>query len=341
MERKEFGAGLIALVAGIALSAGSAFAQSGYLQGDPAHGKLIPYYNVDANTATIIGVERVGMGEMSAIETSDFISVSVAVFNAYGADKYGGSLCLSAYEFGYVILKNTRARGAQLDEQRRNNVLILTVEGGGLPSSGYVTLAVKGAGSNCKTIDTGSTAMALMESGRGRIAAWTVVQDIGTSFYATEIPTTTADVDANGAITCRPDVDGAVGVKLACAGLIQKGNDVVARYDINPSVGSMTSIFVWLGTVDMLRVVDDARLQCENGLEIPNVEISLPDQVNVLNPATFTGMEQCELARQYRGVLRFAMPDVGFLFSHISQVGASYRMNFLGYNLDRNQFIGT
>ena len=329
MKRKEFGAGLIALVAGIALSAGSAFAQKGYLQGDPAHGKLIPYYSVDANTATIIGIEHVSMPP--AMGASDFISVSVAIFDVYGGGRYSSiPLCLSAYEFGYVILQDATPSGAQVTEQGRNDVLIASVEGG-LPSSGYVTLAVTGAGSSCEgTIDP------IMVSGdEHRIAAWTVVQDIGTSFYATEIPTTTAEVGPNGAIGC---LDDPAVVNLACAGLIQKNNNVVARYDINPSVGSMTSIFVWLGTVDMERAVD-ARLQCENGLEIPTVEISLPDQVNVLNPATFTGMEQCELARQYRGVLRFAMPDVGFLFSHISQVGASYRMNFLGYNLDQNHFI--
>ena len=152
MERKKFGAGLIALVAGIALSAGSAFAQSGYLQGDPAHGKLIPYYNVDANTATIIGLEHVGAIDSARWHggtPSGFISVRVAIFDVYGADKYGSiPLCLSAYEFGYVILQDATPSGAQVAEQERDDVLIASVEGG-LPSSGYVTLAVTGTGSSC------------------------------------------------------------------------------------------------------------------------------------------------------------------------------------------------
>ena len=52
MERKKFGAGLIALVAGIVLSVGSAFAH-GYLQGDPSDGKLVPYYEISSDQATI------------------------------------------------------------------------------------------------------------------------------------------------------------------------------------------------------------------------------------------------------------------------------------------------
>jgi hypothetical protein len=336
MERKKFGAGLIALVAGIALSAGSAFAQSGYLQGDPAYGKLIPYYTVDANTATIIGIERVGAG-MSA-----FISVGVAIFDVYGADKYGGIfLCLSAYEFGYVILQDATASGAQVAETLRDDVIIASVEGG-LSSSGYVTLAVTGAGSSCQGMIGPNT---LMDS-EHRIAAWTVVQDIGTGFYATEIPTTTANVAADGAITCPdPLAEQAPmpGDLIACAGLIPMGNTVVARYDTNPYVGSMTSIFVWLNSnadMSMRSDLTTAYMQCEDGEPGHVVDISLPDKVNVLNPATFTAMEQCVVAGQYRGVLRFGMPAHGFLFSHISQVNASYRMNFLGYNLDQNHFIG-
>jgi hypothetical protein len=336
MERKKFGAGLIALVAGIALSAGSAFAQSGYLQGDPAYGKLIPYYTVDANTATIIGLEHVGAIDSDTdvgVPASGFILVSVAIFDVYGADKYGGIfLCLSAYEFGYVILQDATASGAQVAETLRDDVIIASVEGG-LSSSGYVTLAVTGAGSSCQGMIGPNT---LMDS-EHRIAAWTVVQDIGTGFYATEIPTTTANVDADGAIDCAVDE---VPVGATCAGLIPMGNTVVARYDTNPYVGSMTSIFVWLNSDAVLPMRDSvkASMQCENGMEI-RVTIPMPDKVNVLNPATFTAIEQCPPG-QYRGLLRFDMPDDGFLFSHISQVNASYRMNFLGYNLDQNHFIG-
>ena len=44
MKMNKMFTGLIALVAGVALSAGSAFATAGYVGGDPAMMKLVPYF---------------------------------------------------------------------------------------------------------------------------------------------------------------------------------------------------------------------------------------------------------------------------------------------------------
>jgi hypothetical protein len=62
--------------------------------------------------------------------------------------------------------------------------------------------------------------------------------------------------------------------------------------------------------------------------------------VNVINAETdLNGLSQCTRSSKFRGVLRFTMPDTGFLWSHITQDSMHYRENFLGYNLDCNQFI--
>jgi len=331
MERKKFGAGLIALVVGVALSAGSAFAQLGYLQGDPSPGKLIPYYNIDANTATIIGLENVGNNDLGVTGTTGFIFVHVVIFSTYSVEQFDATLCLSPYDFGYITLQNSIPTGAQATEAIEAKNLIASVEGG-IASSGYVTLAVTGEAHDCLGTSFDTTASVLADT----LAAWTILQDVGTGFYGTEIPTTTANVNTTtGVITC---------AGTTCPGLIPTGNEVIARYDVNPAVSSVTSIFVWLNSNGTFisggtfsRAVS-AFLQCEDEAQF-STTLQLPAEINVLNPADLTGMDQCILLSQYRGVLRFALPDTGFLWSHISQASSNYRMNFLGYNLDTNSFI--
>ena len=59
MTMNKFFTGLIALVAGVALSAGSAFATDQWLCGRrSAMIKLVPYYETGAMKATIIGVQN-------------------------------------------------------------------------------------------------------------------------------------------------------------------------------------------------------------------------------------------------------------------------------------------
>ena len=69
MKMDKLLAGLIAFVAGVALSAGSAFAQvNGYVGGDPSVIKLIPYYEAGETKATIIGVQNMSMREAATVE---------------------------------------------------------------------------------------------------------------------------------------------------------------------------------------------------------------------------------------------------------------------------------
>ena len=63
MTMNKFFTGLIALVAGVALSAGSAFATPGYLSGDPARMKLVPWFETGDMKATIIGIQNMSPQE--------------------------------------------------------------------------------------------------------------------------------------------------------------------------------------------------------------------------------------------------------------------------------------
>ena len=329
MERKKFSAGLIALVAGIALSVGSAFAQTGYLQGDPSNGKLIPYYEASGSLATIIGLENVSSKESGVTSASNYIFVHVVVFDVTSTEVFNTNMCLSPYDFGFIILQQSPATAAQLTEVGAK-VVVASVSGDFIPSTGYVTLAVVGKSTSCTAAVTSASADSL--------ASWSIVQDVGTGFFGTEIPTATASVHATtGAIDCSG------GNATACGGLIPSGNTVIARYDINPDVSSVTQIFVWLGSNGTLVGTSFVRnvsafLQCEHELQI-STTVSLPYEINVVDPSKLGGVGQCVQAKQYRGVLRFDLPATGFLWSHVSQAGSNYRMNFLGYNLDQNAFI--
>jgi hypothetical protein len=159
------------------------------------------------------------------------------------------------------------------------------------------------------------------------LATWAILLDVGTGFFATEIPTPTAVVAFDTGV-----VSGGVGAY----GLIPAGNIVFSRYDVNPTVGSHTDVFVWLAHGDSDAWF--ALLNCEDELQI-STRIDLSDEVNVIDPDTLSGIGLCKSDQQYRGVLRFQMPDTGFLWSHINQDSAHFRESFLGYNLENNGFI--
>jgi len=170
----------------------------------------------------------------------------------------------------------------------------------------------------------------------GPLTTWAILQDVGTGFYGTEIPTTTALVDSTtGAAT------GAAGA----LGLIPTTNTVIARFDVNPNFDIHTEIFIWLppNSRDLASSLTRTELvsgylQCEDELQISTV-IPLPNEINIIDPATLGGIGQCIQAGQYRSVLRFQMPDHGFLWSHITREGEHFRENFIGYNLDCNEFV--
>ena len=68
MKMDRFFTGLVALVAGLALSAGSALATKGYIMGDAAPMKLVPHYEVGDTKATVIGVQNVMSGDNDNME---------------------------------------------------------------------------------------------------------------------------------------------------------------------------------------------------------------------------------------------------------------------------------
>ena len=67
MKMNKMFAGLIAFVAGVALSAGSAFATNGYMTGDSAMMKLVPYFETGANRATLIAVQNMSSQEQNTM----------------------------------------------------------------------------------------------------------------------------------------------------------------------------------------------------------------------------------------------------------------------------------
>ena len=68
MKMNKMFTGLIALVAGVALSAGSAFATNGYVGGDFARMKLVPYYETGDSRATIIGIQNLSPRETATTD---------------------------------------------------------------------------------------------------------------------------------------------------------------------------------------------------------------------------------------------------------------------------------
>ena len=340
MERKKFGASLIAFVAGIALSAGTVFAQEGYLQGDSNHGKLVPFYQAEGNTATIIGLENVS-GDLGP-SAGMFINVHVTVLDVTSVEVINFDMCLSPFDFGFLILQDGAPSAAQSAEtgaapQKR---IILSVENTLIPHNGYVTFAVTHSGSSCGTL---STPIVSAPNGlAGYLVAWTILQDVSSGFFGTEIPTSSARVHG---VAGNVDCDNANAAYVGqCYGLIPRTNGVIARYDVNDNVGSVTTVFVWLeenaGVVSSLNRASNTPSfwDCENEQEI-SVQIPLPVEVNWFDPTNFPGLDLCTQNGAYRGVVRFNMPATGILWSHISQVGANFRMNFLGINMGINSFI--
>ena len=173
MNMKKMFAGLIALVAGVALSAGSAFATKGYMSGDPAMMKLVPYYETGDNRATLIAIQNLSpqesatMDAHSAVEKAqmaldgdngadrnvtaryeanlaaamddlytEHVFVNVNVFNDTGMMMGSASLCLAEHQFGYVILQGPAMQDWQTEIPNRG--MILSYMDGEIPASGYV-----------------------------------------------------------------------------------------------------------------------------------------------------------------------------------------------------------
>ena len=246
MKMNKMFTGLIALVAGVALSAGSAFATAGYVGGDPAMMKLVPYFETGEAKATIINVQNLSPQEastmalhqevtdaqatldaenkkdapdptmlanaetaladaMDALQT-EHLFVSVNVYDAMGMMMEGASaeLCLSENQFGYVILQGFEIMSWQEHIPFRS--AILSVPDGDIPAYGYVEIVADGEKwSACDAasfrdpavrivtddMDTPATTDDSTMNAQSRVASWAIVQDTGTGFFGTEVPTAT------------------------------------------------------------------------------------------------------------------------------------------------------
>jgi hypothetical protein len=360
MSRKKFTAVLAALVAGAVLSAGSAWAVTGYLMGDPSQGKLVPYYKVTNTLATVIGIAS--YEEDKVFSTGDplgeDVSIHVTIWGKRSNHILDFDLCLSPLDFGYIVLQQNPANHDQLDDlahqtgphtTRAQKARVYSVSGDGIPTEGYLTLR---ATQEFESHDgTCAGALANEESLEDAfdpfdpfteepMTTWAILLDAGNAFFATEIPTPTAIINFS---------DKAVG-GFGAFGLIPFDNTVIARFDVNPINQSHTDIYVWLASNAFVCANDPgcginrggaslvAQLDCEDEFS-PSTTIFLPDEVNVIDPNALAGIGQCKSAGQYRGQLRFNIPDTGFLWSQISQENEHFRETFLGYNLECNEFV--
>ena len=312
MKMNKMFAGLVALVAGMALSAGSAFAQvNGYVGGDPSVIKLIPYYEAGETKATIIGVQNMSMREavtveqhalvadiqtflmggtnaitqraqtalvaaggtaadlvvgtttlgdddlntkaiaeaalMTAMEAvmTEHLFIAVNAYDAKGMMVGSSELCLAENQFGVVVLQGMSAMMANSYQMQT-----LSMMDDEIPAYGWVKVIAEtqklsscdgGTRANPRVnIDTDTDltdTVTATESTMTRVAAWTIIQDIGDGFFGTEVPTTTfnvADLDSDmdtpptaacydsdtGATGFQTDVTGTGAFSMATCGMI-------------------------------------------------------------------------------------------------------------------------
>lgn len=241
MKMNKMFAGLIALVAGLALSAGSALAQvNGYVGGDMAMIKLVPYFETGDSKATIIGVQNMSSQEAStmalhaavttarnavnAIDATDatmaeelavaqqtlqtamdatyteHMFVDVNVYDAMGMMMGSASLCLAENQFGYVILQGPAMQDWQEDAGHRS--AILSSMEGDIPAYGWAKVIAEDMKYTSCDPEGRTGLTGVLQAGHGdtdvtndvytgtnsRVAAWTIIQDVGDGFFGTEVP---------------------------------------------------------------------------------------------------------------------------------------------------------
>ena len=138
---------------------------------------LVPYYKVGGNLATIIGVQHVAAPPAGA-----FSVINVAVYGGDdGALETRSDICLRENEFGFVVLQSAQptvrdtAQGIYFSEAEDS-----------ISDRGFVTLAYGGSTSDCALSGTA----AVSGGAQPVMVAWATMQDIGSGFFATEIPIT-------------------------------------------------------------------------------------------------------------------------------------------------------
>lgn len=221
MKMNKWYAGLIAFAVGFALSVGTASAQSaaldpdtmmrGQVMGDPTVMKLVPFYEVGESRFTAIGIQNLskGMADETAEKAADgdptnniterFL-VDVMVYDASGVAMAAAAatVCLEADAFGSVVFmmgEETMVMGSSTSE--------VTIY---LPdmSMGYAELLMdndmgaddttsryRDCGGRIPVTDVAGDTEADDDNVKGeeKMAAWGILQDVGTGFFGTEIPT--------------------------------------------------------------------------------------------------------------------------------------------------------
>ena len=141
---------------------------------------LVPYYEVSGNLATLIGVQHV------ATPPDAFSVINVAVYSGDdGALEARSDICLREDEFGFVVLQS-----AQPTAQDTAQGIYLSKAEDGISDRGFVTLAYGGSTSDCALTGTVATATTPPPADKNVMVAWAIMQDIGSGFFATEIPIT-------------------------------------------------------------------------------------------------------------------------------------------------------
>ena len=369
MERKKLWAGLVAVAMALALSVGgaSAYQQGDFAEGNDANsGKLVPYYMAGDNLSTIIGVQNQATNPDTAVSI-----IEVRVLSAMGAVQAVGQLCLAPNQFGYAVLKEEMdgddsmvvlmvgvgdatatidgMPGDQtvtgVDGRAGSSKSTDTGDGTGIASMGYVvlhdlgtfTLADPQPATPVDTDDGCDSQGTPSPNSASKFAAWTILQDVGEgSFFGTEIPTATVgsnlDITQTDADLDRLDC----GTATNCRGLMPPDEVVTVRFDNNMMNDTMSTVYVWLdshvgfaagsGTREEREVT--ATVHCEGVASSTRKMLPVPDRVNAID-----GMD---LGCDGRGIAMITMPasevaSVSAAWSHVSQDGGGFRMNFLGY----------
>ena len=238
-----------------------------------------------------------------------------------------------------------------------------TGDGTGIASMGYVVVSELGTFTTAAvpTPDTGDTDDGCDSQGSpivpndgdtgsagAKFAAWAILQDVGEgSFFGTEIPAVSVAADENITAT-NADMDRvnatSCGTSGQCRGLVEttgQGTDtmVTARFDNSMANDTMSMIYVWMdnhvGFVSGSGVREKREVTtmvyCEGAASGKRMMVDLPDRINMID-----GMD---LGCDGRGVAMITLPDSGgtpagpngaVVWSHISQDGGGFRMNFTG-----------
>ena len=141
---------------------------------------------------TVNNLEMALQDAMDAVQT-EHLFVAVNAYTDTGEMMGSAELCLSEHQFGYVILQGPGMQSSQESIPYRS--MILSADNGDISGYGYVEITASDRWTACAPTAgaRGEAGWSEIEgsSGTGRVAAWTIIQDVGMGFFGTEVPTST------------------------------------------------------------------------------------------------------------------------------------------------------